>query len=109
MVDASCWGRIERAELIAVSSASVWEIEIKRASGRLIAPRDVAERALEQGFEPVPIRFDHAAAAGLLPLHHRDPFDRMLVAQARVEGMTLATADATLSAYDVPLFEVIRR
>jgi PIN domain nuclease of toxin-antitoxin system len=108
-VDPSCWERIERAELVAVSSASVWEIEIKRASGRLIAPSDVGEHAFQQGFEPLPIGFDHAIAAGRLPLHHRDPFDRMLVAQAQLEGMTLASADARLSAYDVPLLEVVKR
>ena len=100
---------LESAEAVIVSAASIWEIEIKRARGRLTAPVDVGERALEDGFVPLPITLAHAQEAGRLPLHHHDPFDRMLVAQARMEGMTLATADATLGAYDVPLLEVTRR
>jgi PIN domain nuclease of toxin-antitoxin system len=84
-----------------VSAVSVWEIEIKRAAGSLQAPADVGERALEEGYDPLAIAFAHAREAGRLPLHHRDPFDRMLVAQARLEGLTLMTADARLSAYDV--------
>ncbi|MHB8532935.1 MAG: type II toxin-antitoxin system VapC family toxin [Solirubrobacteraceae bacterium] len=101
--------RIEHADVVAVSAASIWEIEIKRAAGRLEAPLDVAERALEQGFEALHVRFAHALETGRLPLHHRDPFDRMLVAQARVEGMTLASADSTLAEYDVPVLPVSRR
>jgi PIN domain nuclease of toxin-antitoxin system len=54
----------------------------------------------------LPISFPHATLAGRLPLHHRDPFDRVLVAQARVEGLTLATSDATLAAYGIPIVEV---
>lgn len=63
---------------------------------------------MERGFEPLPIGFAHARAAGRLPALHRDPFDRMLVAQARLEGMTLATADSALAAYDVPVLSVSR-
>jgi len=100
---------LESADEIMLSAASIWEIEIKRARGRLTAPVDVTERALREGFVALSITLAHAREAGRLPLHHRDPFNRMLVAQARLEGMTLATADATLSAYDVPLLEVTRR
>jgi len=92
-----------------VSAASIWEIEIKRAAGRLSAPADVGERALEQGFEPLPISFEHARAAGRLPALHGDPFDRMLVAQASLGGFTLATADGALEAYDVALLRVSER
>jgi PIN domain nuclease of toxin-antitoxin system len=99
---------IDEADVVAVSAASAWEIEIKRATGRLEAPIDVAERAVQQGFESLAITFEHALAAGRLPLHHNDPFDRMLVAQARLENLTLATADAAISRYDVPVLEVAR-
>jgi PIN domain nuclease of toxin-antitoxin system len=91
-----------------VSAASIWEIEIKRATGRLTAPDDVGERALEEGYEPLPISFEHALAAGRLPAFHRDPFDRMLVAQARVEGLTLATSDPEIARYDITGLEVAR-
>jgi PIN domain nuclease of toxin-antitoxin system len=99
---------LESADAIVVSAASIWEIEIKRARGRLTAPLDVAARAIEEGFDSLSITLDHAREAGRLPLHHRDPFDRMLVAQARLEGLTLATADATLAEYDVPVLSVSR-
>lgn len=101
-------GRIEQAEAVAVSAASIWEIEIKRAAGKLSAPADVGERALEQGFDSLPISFEHAHAAGSLPPLHNDPFDRMLVAQAQLGGFTLATADGALDAYGVPLLRVER-
>lgn len=95
--------RIVDADEALVSAASVWEIEIKRAMGSLDAPADIGAHALEVGYDALDITFDHAREAGRLPLHHRDPFDRMLVAQARVEGLTLVTADAALRAYDVPV------
>ena len=97
-----------RSEQVWVSAATVWEIEIKRSAKRLNAPEDLLEMVEESGFERLPITLEHALAAGRLPLHHRDPFDRMLVAQARLEGLTLATADAGLSAYGVPLIEMAR-
>lgn len=107
-LDGEARRRLELADAIFLSVASVWEIEIKRAKGRLAAPTDLAERAIGEGFEPLGITLDHALHAGRLPLHHRDPFDRMLIAQARVEGMTLATADATFAEYDVPVLAVAR-
>lgn len=100
--------RLESADVLVVSVASVWEIEIKRAKGRLVAPLDIADRAISEGLDPLSITIDHAREAGRLPLHHSDPFDRMLVAQARVEGLTLATADMTLARYDVPVLAVSR-
>jgi PIN domain nuclease of toxin-antitoxin system len=96
------------AETVFVSAASVWEIEIKRATGRLRAPEDVVGMVHDAGFTPLPIGFEHAVAAGRLPLHHRDPFDRMLIAQARVEGLTLATSDPDVSLYDVATHTVAR-
>jgi len=107
-VDPEAWKRVELADAVYVSAASVWEIEIKRSTGRLPAPADLAERALQEGFLALPITFEHARLAGRLPPVHRDPFDRMLVAQAQAEGMMLATADAALGAYGVPLLSVSR-
>lgn len=89
-----------------VSAATVWEIEIKRALGRLDAPEDVPGDADAAGFARIAISFEHGVAAGRLPLHHGDPFDRMLIAQARSEGLTLATRDPVIGRYDVPLLDV---
>jgi PIN domain nuclease of toxin-antitoxin system len=83
------------------SAASAWEIAIKRALGKLQAPEEL-ESALEAGgIQRLPIDFEHAAVAGALPRHHDDPFDRMLVAQAQREGLTLLTSDARISRYAV--------
>jgi PIN domain nuclease of toxin-antitoxin system len=99
----------EVADSVFVSAATIWEIEIKRSLGRLQAPGDMIERIDECGYERLPITFEHAREAGRLPLLHGDPFDRILVAQARAEGMTLASADAMLQRYDVAVLEVDHR
>lgn len=93
---------IERADSLQLSAASVWEGEIKRAAGRLTAPPfvEAAERA---HIELLPITAEHATAAAHLELHHRDPFDRMLIAQARLETLVLVTKDAVLGRYGVPV------
>jgi PIN domain nuclease of toxin-antitoxin system len=88
-----------------VSAATIWEIEIKRALDRLKAPQDTATLVDDSGFERLAIDFEHAREAGRLPLLHGDPFDRMLIAQARLEGMTLVTADETIRRYAVPVLE----
>lgn len=93
---------ISRGEVY-LSSASVWEIGIKRAIGKLDVPEDLFEIAVDAGCRPLPIFWTHAEAAAALPLHHSDPFDRMLVAQARCEGLRLASSDNKLGAYDVEL------
>jgi PIN domain nuclease of toxin-antitoxin system len=89
--------------LVVVSAASVWEVAIKRARGRLQFDGDPVEAVADGGFEPLPITLDHAAAAGSLPAHHRDPFDRMLVAQAQIEDLTVITRDPSFDVYDVRL------
>jgi len=99
---------MEAADSVSVSAATIWEIEIKRALGKLQAPADALERSDESGFERLPITFEHAREAGRLPLLHGDPFNRLLVAQARVEGLTLASADSAISQYQVPVFDVLR-
>ena len=86
---------------ILLSPVTVWEITIKQAAGKLGGPADLAERVRNMGFRELPITQAHALVAGRLPMHHRDPFDRMLVAQATVEGMTLATRDSDIQKYDV--------
>jgi PIN domain nuclease of toxin-antitoxin system len=82
-----------------LSAASVWEMAIKQALGRLQVPEPVSAAAARLGFEPLPIAFAHAEATALLPPLHRDPFDRLLVAQARTEGLTLVTSDPMIRAY----------
>lgn len=82
-----------------LSAASVWEMATKQALGRLRVPEPVSAAAARLGFEPLPIAFAHAEATALLPPLHRDPFDRLLVAQARTEGLTLVTSDPMIRAY----------
>jgi PIN domain nuclease of toxin-antitoxin system len=98
----------ETAEAVFVSAVTVWEIEIKRALDRLRAPADLLALIDESGFEGLAISLEHAREAGRLAPLHADPFDRMLLAQARIEGMTLATADQAMARYGVPVLEVAR-
>lgn len=87
-----------------VSAASAWEISIKTALGRLSFPLDRFDDVLARmGVEPLPIGVAHAIAAGRLPRHHDDPFDRMLVAQAQLEGIVVVTEDAAIARYDVAI------
>lgn len=92
---------IRDAEQVYVSAASAWEIAIKASLGRLSTTRSVAEAVAESGFEELPVRVAHAQGVLDLPWHHRDPFDRMLVAQAMVEGLTLVTRDPVFRRYGV--------
>jgi PIN domain nuclease of toxin-antitoxin system len=86
---------------IAVSAASVWEIAIKRSLGKLTIADSWTTTLWRLGFDPLPVTPVHAAAVESLPWHHRDPFDRLLVAQALVERRALVTADSRLSAYGI--------
>jgi PIN domain nuclease of toxin-antitoxin system len=86
---------------VAVSAASAWEISIKSSLGKLTAPDDLAAQLSRHQFRPLAITVEHALFAGALPRHHDDPFDRMLVAQARIEPMTLVTRDARIGLYGV--------
>ncbi len=88
---------------VAVSAASAWEIAIKKAAGRLEAPDELLEAIEANNFDALSISLAHALAAGALPPHHTDPFDRMLIAQARAERLTVVTVDARFSDYDVEL------
>ena len=96
----------EGADEVVVSAASVWEIGIKRALGKLAAPGDLPEQVATSGFTAWPMTVDDARAAANLPRHHGDPFDRMLVAQARERDATLMSADRVMADYDVDLYRL---
>jgi PIN domain nuclease of toxin-antitoxin system len=91
------------ANAVFVSAASAWEIAIKSGLGKLSADLDeVVRTSIEVGFEELAVTLAHTRRLQSLPPRHRDPFDRMLVAQALEEGLTVVTRDAALSAYSVP-------
>ncbi len=88
--------------IVHVSAATVWELAIKMALGKLRVDRaDLPDEITANGFVELPIGSRHAARAGALPRHHDDPFDRMLIAQAQVEELTLLTQDPAFGQYDV--------
>lgn len=84
-----------------VSAVSGWEIGIKKARGRLVAPDNLSAVVEEKHLEHLALTFEHAERAAALPMHHRDPFDRMLVAQAQAEGLVLVTRDRCIPLYEV--------
>ncbi len=91
---------IEAAEAVHVSAVSIWEVAIKARLGKIeVDPDELAAAIPDSGFVELPIRAAHASAVARLPLHHADPFDRLLVAQALSEPLRLLTADAALEAY----------
>jgi len=85
-----------------VSAANTWEISIKQSLGKLTVDGDVLKHVAQAGFDELPITLAHGIAAGQLPTHHKDPFDRMLIAQAQLEGLTVVTRDQRFRQYDVP-------
>ena len=89
-----------------VSAITGWEIAVKQAKGRLAAPDNLPLLIEQRGFTHLPLTFQHAEQAGSLPLHHRDPFDRFLIAQARAEGLILVTRDGLIRRYDVAIMKV---
>jgi PIN domain nuclease of toxin-antitoxin system len=93
--------RLRHEPDIFLSSATLWEITIKQAVGKLDGPPDLAERVRDMGFRELAVTHAHAIQAGRLPAHHHDPFDRMLVAQALVEGLTLVSRDSDIRRYAV--------
>jgi PIN domain nuclease of toxin-antitoxin system len=92
----------DEKNFVFVSVASGWEITIKKALGKLEAPDNLEEVLKENCFKDLPITLQHVLATGQLPMHHHDPFDRILVAQAKCESLTLLTADKKIMLYDVP-------
>ena len=90
---------------IIVSVVSAWEIAIKKTLGKLESPDNLKEVIADAKFELMPIDYEHAWQVKNLPSHHRDPFDRLLVSQAKIERLTLVTRDAQLKTYNVPILE----
>jgi len=85
------------------SSVSVWELAIKQAKGKLKLPGTLPQDLLDEGFLEILVNASHSLQAAALPSHHNDPFDRMLIAQAQSEGLTIVTRDPQIAAYDVPV------
>ena len=94
---------LERTEHVYVSAGSAWETGIKVKAGKLKLPEPFEAGVEASRFFKLNITFEHVQEAAALPLHHKDPFDRLLVAQARIEKLTLVTRDAAMQAYDVPI------
>ena len=84
-----------------VSAITGWEVAVKRAKGTMTAPDNLSATVEKKGFIHLPLTFHHAEQAGKLPMHHRDPFDRFLIAQAQAEGLILVTRDQHIPRYDV--------
>jgi PIN domain nuclease of toxin-antitoxin system len=88
---------------VLISAVVIWEVAIKRHLGKLDAPADLLEQLERAGVDLLPITARHADRVGTLPMHHRDPFDRLLVAQAEVDGLVVVSADSELADYGVEL------
>jgi PIN domain nuclease of toxin-antitoxin system len=95
--------RIQSADRVYVSAASAWEVAIKTALGKITAHASFADSIEDYGFDALPITVAHADAVRALPPHHRDPFDRLLVAQAQIEGLALVSRDPAMRLYAVPV------
>jgi len=91
--------------VIFVSAVTIWEIQIKHAIGKLELPDNFRDSLQQGSFEYLDVTPTHAFAVGQLPMHHRDPFGRMLIAQAQVENLTIITRDAQFQHYSVSLIE----
>ena len=95
--------RLDHEPDVYVSAATIWEVTIKQSIGKLQKPDDLPERVRDSGFRHLDITAEHVNTAGRLPLLHRDPFDRMLIAQAKAEHLTLVTRDAKIAQYDLEI------
>ncbi|MFI2712920.1 type II toxin-antitoxin system VapC family toxin [Micromonospora sp. NPDC018662] len=105
-LDTEFLDRLRHDPDVFLSPVSLWEITVKQGLGKLAGPPDLAERIRDMGFQELPVTHAHAICAGRLPPHHRDPFDRMLVAQAVTEHMTLASRDGSIAQYDVDILKI---
>ncbi len=103
-----CRQLIEVADEAYFSAVTPWELGIKRALGKITIPDGLVQALQSGGFIPLAISADHAEHAPTLPAHHRDPFDRMLVAQAQLEVLALVTADEAMRAYEVEVVDARR-
>jgi PIN domain nuclease of toxin-antitoxin system len=93
----------EETNRVLLSAVVVWEVAIKRSLGKLVVPDDYLPLLLDAGVQALAVSVDHAAAVERLPWHHQDPFDRMLVAQADIEGAALVSGDDALRPYGVEI------
>lgn len=100
-----CRDLIEHADVAYFSVVTPWELGIKRALGKLTMPDGLVDALESGGFIPLSISAAHAERAPILPAHHRDPFDRMLIAQAQLEALELVSADRFLGSYEVELID----
>lgn len=91
------------ADIVVVSVVSAWEIALKAAAGKLRAPEDLEQAVVDSGLVTTTLGFADVAESARLPAHHPDPFDRILIAQARVRGLTVMTTDRQLERYEVPI------
>jgi len=96
---------IDGNNMVFVSSASVWEINVKKSIGKLDVPDNLLDEIKSHRFAPIDINFDHAELAGSLPYIHKDPFDRILIAQAIIEKFVLITREKIIAKYDVNFLE----
>ena len=92
---------LDLADQVYYSAASVWELSIKQSIGKIQLAGPISSFVKQSRFLELPVTTEYAEEAAKLPLHHRDPFDRMLVVQAMIENLTLITADRRLSNYDI--------
>lgn len=97
---------VNSENLVVLSSVVIWEIRIKQSLGKLVITPNFYDVLKNEGFEMLSITPDHAYAVGELPMHHRDPFDRMIIAQARLEGLTIVTHDVVFQRYGVSVLDV---
>jgi PIN domain nuclease of toxin-antitoxin system len=98
---------IERATELAFSVVSFAEIGVKAAIGKLVVPDDLHDHIVRSGLQILGLAPDHGVGVAALPMHHRDPFDRLLISQARAERLTFVTADTRIAAYDVPMIDAL--
>lgn len=91
---------------IFLSAASIWEIIIKKVKKKLKTPKDIERGIKASGFTPISIEMLHVLGIERLPLHHNDPFDRIIISQAKTENLTLITADKKIWKYDLPMLKV---
>lgn len=103
-----CRELIQSADEAFFSAVTPWELGIKRALGKLTMPDGLADALASGGFIPLDISVHHAERAPGLPLHHRDPFDRMLIAQAQLESLALVSADGSFDPYEIEVVNARR-
>jgi PIN domain nuclease of toxin-antitoxin system len=98
--------RLESAPQVFLSAVTAWELAIKQSLGNLTLLRPISDLIHTHQMTELPVTLRHGEAVGQLPVHHRDPFDRLLVAQAMVEGLILVTGDRRLAEYGIPILLV---